>query len=73
MAPVRKLLRAITGNVRRGRELSQRVRGVIESAHALGKSGVKISKDTEIPTSTISDTLQLAPLRDEQRSRPRRG
>lgn len=73
MAPARRLLQVITGNVRHRRDLKPAARGVIIAKRDEGKSYGEICEDLQIPRSTVRDTIKKSAIRPDQQSLPGRG
>jgi transposase-like protein len=69
----RMALSQISGNQRRGKELSPDLRAQIVGARRIGASWAKISKEFNVPISTARYTWQQHQLRVQNTSQPRPG
>ena len=69
----RRPLGDISANVEKRKELSLYIRGRIVGKHEEGAKATSISKDLQIPRSTVRYTIFQDPLRDEGYSKPRTG
>jgi hypothetical protein len=63
----------ISGNSRRGPDLSEYARGKLVGLREAGLSFREIDEDTGVPKTTIQSTYELDAQRDEGRSQPRKG
>lgn len=66
-------LRAISGNIRRGIELTPSLPSRVCGAHDFGVGIAEISCTYEIPESTIRSTLKFDPIRIDNETPPRSG
>ena len=73
MPPQRTPLRSTSGNSRKGPELTPYQRGQISGAKTAGSTPTEISREYELPYSTITSTLKVQDQRTEGASLPRPG
>ena len=73
MCPPRRPFGVISANIDRRKELSPYMRGRIVGQHDKGAIPAEISRELQVPDSTVRRTIFLDPLRDEGYSKPRCG
>lgn len=71
--PSRRPLTVISGNGKRGKELSPYVRGQIKGLQIAKYKHIEIAKTLNIPLGTVATTLTRSPIRKDGKSRPRSG
>jgi hypothetical protein len=62
-----------SGNIQRGPELTSYARGKIVGAAKAGRKPTQIARDENRSLSTIQSILELDPIRNEGKSKPRSG
>ena len=73
MPPLRSPLQQRDGNSRKAKELTPYQRGKIQGMADKGAGCSTISREYNLPLTTVYNTLQMDTLRDEGKSQPRSG